>query len=165
MPNVFTATKYYLSSIPTLLTKTNFLAIPISILQTETLIRAGGLKLLVRDLMDIWTIKEVILDHQYEHYQQIGQNDTVVDIGGGVGDFSIKAGAKAKIVYSYEIDPNRLSLFYKNLKLNGSEKVTVIEKKALSLDQILDENQITKCDFFKIDCEGCEYEILLNSSP
>lgn len=33
----------------------------------------------------------------------------------------------------------------------------------LTLEEVLIENKISKCDFLKIDCEGAEYEILLNT--
>jgi len=34
----------------------------------------------------------------------------------------------------------------------------------VSLDRIFEEQNLTQCDFLKIDCEGAEYEILLNAS-
>jgi len=38
-----------------------------------------------------------------------------------------------------------------------------IAVKCLTLTDILIENKISKCNFLKIDCEGAEYEILLNT--
>jgi FkbM family methyltransferase len=35
---------------------------------------------------------------------------------------------------------------------------------SVSLDQIFEEQNLARCDFLKIDCEGAEYEILLNTS-
>lgn len=35
---------------------------------------------------------------------------------------------------------------------------------SINLDNFMDENNISKCKLLKIDCEGCEYEILLNSN-
>ena len=35
---------------------------------------------------------------------------------------------------------------------------------SISLEQFFRENNIEKCDFLKMDCEGAEYDILLNSS-
>lgn len=37
--------------------------------------------------------------------------------------------------------------------------------KAISLGDVFVNNKLKKCDFLKIDCEGAEYEILLNTSP
>jgi len=45
--------------------------------------------------------------------------------------------------------------------LNGT---TVIEVQGLSLDEMFQSNGIERCDFLKMDCEGCEFEVLLNSS-
>ena len=42
---------------------------------------------------------------------------------------------------------------------------TVIEVQGLSLDELFQSNGIERCDFLKMDCEGCEFEVLLNSSP
>jgi len=39
-----------------------------------------------------------------------------------------------------------------------------IRVQALSLDDLFQDNCITHCDFLKIDCEGCEFEILFNAS-
>jgi FkbM family methyltransferase len=38
-----------------------------------------------------------------------------------------------------------------------------VEIKTITLKQVFEQNKIKKCDFLKIDCEGAEYEILLNT--
>lgn len=38
-----------------------------------------------------------------------------------------------------------------------------IQVNCITLAEVLIENQISKCNFLKIDCEGAEYEILLNT--
>ncbi|MEK9183900.1 MAG: FkbM family methyltransferase [Patescibacteria group bacterium] len=38
-----------------------------------------------------------------------------------------------------------------------------VKVNCLTLTEVLIENKISKCDFLKIDCEGAEYEILLNT--
>jgi len=62
----FNALKYYLKSIKTLLQNTNYWMIPLVLIRKPILISTKSIKLWVSNLMDIWTLKEVILDHQYE---------------------------------------------------------------------------------------------------
>jgi FkbM family methyltransferase len=39
----------------------------------------------------------------------------------------------------------------------------VVEVQAVSLDELFEKNGISHCHFLKIDCEGCEFDILLNA--
>jgi len=41
----------------------------------------------------------------------------------------------------------------------------VIEVKSQSLNELFAQDDLTHCDFLKIDCEGGEFDILFNSSP
>jgi len=43
-----------------------------------------------------------------------------------------------------------------------SESSKSITVNSISLKQIFDNNNITNCDFLKLDCEGSEYEIIKN---
>ena len=55
-------------------------------------LRENGLQFKVRGVMDIWSVKETYLDRFYEKFgAKIQPGWTVVDIGGGIGDFSIFA--------------------------------------------------------------------------
>jgi FkbM family methyltransferase len=51
--------------------------------------------------------------------------------------------------------------------LYGGKNSAVFRKanpvKCTTLKEIFDENRIECCDFLKLDCEGCEFEILLNT--
>lgn len=55
--------------------------------------------------------------------------------------------------------PNR-----KNLAFDYT-KSSVLEVPSITLMQILNDNNLDKCMFLKMDCEGAEYEILLNTPP
>ena len=43
----------------------------------------------------------------------------------------------------------------------GSEN-DFVDVQSTTLEKIFDENNISNCDFLKMDCEGAEYEILFN---
>ncbi|MCS7062379.1 MAG: FkbM family methyltransferase [Anaerolineae bacterium] len=40
-----------------------------------------------------------------------------------------------------------------------------LEVACISLDTLFESNQLERCDYLKMDCEGGEYDILLNTSP
>ena len=43
---------------------------------------------------------------------------------------------------------------------SGGKKVEI---QTITLEQVFKENKLKKCDYLKIDCEGAEYEILMNT--
>lgn len=125
-----------------------------------------NLSFYVSNLMDIWTLQEVIVDGQYEQHAHIPKNAVVIDIGGSIGDFSIFAEKirHATQIHSFEPDQERISLFKKNMALHHTQHITLHEGPATSLDQIFKENKLTRCDFMKVDCEGGEYPIFKKAS-
>jgi precorrin-6B methylase 2 len=98
---------------------------------------------------------EIYLQHVY------GKPDLtdkiVIDIGASIGDttlFFCKQGASH--IYAFEKNIERSRIAKENILLNGlQDKVTLVEEAANA-------NQINEMDpdFIKIDCEGCEYELL-----
>jgi FkbM family methyltransferase len=164
-----------------------------------------GYRFWVRSLMDIWIIKETCLDRDYERNStRIKDNWVVIDIGAGLGDFTISAACEhpSNHIYAYEPFPNSFNLLQDNLALNhvanvsafpyaigahsgtiyldttteiavqhstaktvpSSNTKTALQVTSLSLDDIFEEQQLSCCDFLKIDCEGGEYDILFNAS-
>lgn len=200
---------YYLSSIPTLLLGVKnwprmvatFLGLPRS---TPLVVELrNGYRFKVRTRMDVWIIKEICLDHQYEQASvDIQDGWTVLDIGAGLGDFAVQV-AKSRpnsTIYAYEPFPESFALLQENLRLNGIQNVQAfptaisaqaglvpfhvtaeavahttvgpesapghtIQVPAITLDRALAELHVSQCDYLKMDCEGAEYDILLNSSP
>lgn len=152
------AAKYYLNSILTLGSNFNWWFFPLLLIKKPILIKIkNNNSYYVSNLMDIWTLKEVIVDKQYEECRKIENNDFVIDIGAAIGDFSIYAAQKANRVVAYEISDERVFLMKRNLIQNGISNVVIKHSKATSLKQIMED--VDRCNFFKIDCEGGEYEI------
>jgi len=121
-------------------------------------ITLNGIKLKFSRIGDLLEIKEVVLDREYEsRIVKLEKRDkVVVDVGAGVGDFSILAARRLprSEIRAYEPDENRFNLLVKNLELNGVKNVRAKKVAVTSLPGNI--------DFLKIDCEGCEYEILNN---
>lgn len=136
----------------------------------------------VRSAMDIWSIKETFLDKFYERFgTAIGPDWTILDIGGGIGDFSIYA---AKLhpkttIYAYEPTPESFKLLEENLQINDIHNVVPYNKAIWSKDGklILDtsvgepiqyqskqiENR-SKVNSSAIDIESISLENALNST-
>ena len=73
------AFRYYISSIPTLVFGLSFYKIPFLLFKKIQLIRVGGYQLYVRNLLDVWTLKEVVLDDDYRLGDVTKAPDTVID--------------------------------------------------------------------------------------
>lgn len=120
---------YYLTSIPTLLlgianwpALAAWLIRPASARGHGRVALRGGLRFEARSLMDVWVIKETCLDRGYEAASlPIEDGWTIVDIGAGLGDFTVDAARKSPggVVYAYEPFPGSFSLLKENLALNG----------------------------------------------
>jgi FkbM family methyltransferase len=146
---------YYLSSVYKLLTGIKnwplvvrvFLKIaPPSPYRIE--LRKSGLKLKARGIMDIWSIKETFLDRFYERFGvRIEDGWTVVDIGGGVGDYTLLAALATPHgkVYAFEPFPESFALLQENLAANHVANVQAFPEAiwsqagALKIDSTLGE--------------------------
>ena len=123
---------YYLSSIPALLLGVRnwprmlavFLHLPVA--SPFVLELRNGCRFWVRTPMDIWVIKEICLDHQYELASvEFEDGWTVLDIGAGLGDFAVAMARKNPhgSIYAYEPFPPSYALLQQNLRLNGVTNV------------------------------------------
>lgn len=112
-------------------------------------------------------------------------NKFVVDIGASIGDSPLYFASKgAKHVFAYEADAEIFQIAICNIEENSYENLITIENKIVmgcvshdsvytepnktrvmpvTLDQIVKEHQI-KDGVLKIDCEGCEYGVILSAS-
>jgi len=123
---------YYLSSIPTLLLGVKnwprmvatFLGLPVS--KPFVLGLRTGERFQVRTAMDIWIIKEICLDGQYENASVKSEDGwTILDIGAGLGDFAVHMARNHphSNVYAYEPFPPSFALLQENLRLNQVDNV------------------------------------------
>ncbi|MGC8787462.1 MAG: FkbM family methyltransferase [Anaerolineae bacterium] len=103
-----------------------FLGLPVS--QPFVITLRNGYRFKVRTRMDIWIIKEICLDRQYEKASiEIGDDWTILDIGAGLGDFAVHVAKEhpSTTIYAYEPFPQSFALLQENLRLNRVENVQV----------------------------------------
>jgi FkbM family methyltransferase len=89
-------------------------------------LRESGVQFRVRGAMDVWIVKETYLDRFYERFgTPIGDGWTVVDVGAGIGDFTLRAalGHPENRVYAFEPFPESFALLQENLRLNRAPNV------------------------------------------
>jgi FkbM family methyltransferase len=117
------------------------------------------------------------------HTSSIKPDDTVVDLGAGIGDFAVKAMRRAKNVIAVEPNQQDFELLLKNLQANGCHNVVPVDMgvaskaemkqitytgrtysfKAETLTAILQRQRISRVDFIKLDIEGYETEVIESS--
>ena len=151
--------------------------------------------------MDVWIIKETCVDRDYFRTGIVPNSSwNMIDIGAGLGDFSIFAAqlAHAGELHAYEPLETSVQLLERNIAENQignvaaysvavtsqgqtlaaksldivptstefvtSEAAATGTVESVSLEQAIGRLPNQRCDFLKIDCEGGEFDILLNSS-
>jgi len=108
------------------------------------------------------------------------KDKVVIDIGASIGDSSIYFALNgARKVIAIEPDPKLCQFASKNIALNGfSERIELINGICANIETIRQgidspavvslQSIIDKCEstptILKVDCEGCEYDIILSSS-
>lgn len=115
-----------------------------------------GLQLVVPDFFSL-VFDEVYLMRIYGTPNLTSK--VVVDIGAAIADTSLYfAKLGAAHVYAFEMDSERCKLTRENIQRNNlQERVTLFEEPATAT-----KINAIKFDFIKIDCEGCEYELVPN---
>jgi FkbM family methyltransferase len=91
----------------------------------------GDLVFKVRDLYDVWAIKEIFNDEVYKDlFQNLKNKTTFVDIGAYIGDTIIYARKfkQIKKIIAIEPQPRNQILLKNNLLLNDIKNVILIEK-------------------------------------
>ena len=93
-------------------------------------LRKHGLRFRVRGAMDVWSIKETFLDGFYEKYGFPIQPDwEIIDIGAGIGDYTLFAStAQPKVkVFAFEPYPESFALTQENLRLNAITSAQIFD--------------------------------------
>lgn len=126
---------YYLSSISNLLTRFEnpvlisryFTGINRPTEPSQVKLRSGQ-RFIVRNAMDIWSIKETFVDRFYERFGTLIQDGwVIVDVGAGLGDYTVFAAEHSPSirVFAYEPFEESFALLGDNLRLNGIENAQV----------------------------------------
>ena len=134
------------------------------------------------DSNSIQMISNEIFDKNiYEKYVKVKEGDVVMDVGSNVGAFTVSILNKNPLK-AYCIEPSNTLMDV--IKQNTQNKCVYINKaisdktstetikegvhiyynegdeyETITFRELIDENQIDKIDFLKIDCEGGEYDV------
>jgi FkbM family methyltransferase len=136
---------YYLSSIPTILLGMRpvggilrlFLGLPVPLPLVVTL--DGGARFRIATRMDVWILKESCLDRDYERGARIEPDWTVVDVGAGMGDFTVHAGRLCPRgrVFAFEPLPESFARLEEHLRVNGVRNASAFPEAIASTDGML----------------------------
>jgi len=130
---------------------------------------------------------EIFVNRDYEHFVQVEEGDTVVDVGASVGPFAKSIlHKKPKKVFCIEPDTRNIPILKSNIT---AENVTFVEEgigprdgyiitdrlidvesklaysnklnsiKVIKFNSFVRKYSIDKIDYLKVDCEGHEYDI------
>jgi FkbM family methyltransferase len=126
---------YYLMSLGTLLRGVHNWPVLITLLRKShapvMLQLRDGTRYRVRSLMDAWIVKETNLDGDYARFgTPLHDGWNILDIGAGLGDFTVYAARRAPRgrVVAYEPSPESVALLEENLELNRAGNVAVFQR-------------------------------------
>ena len=89
-------------------------------------LRKPPVKIKVRGRMDVWSVKETFLDEFYtRHGFPINDGWKILDIGAGIGDFSLYAAYSRPNALVYAIEPfaESYQILIQNITLNALDNV------------------------------------------
>lgn len=130
-----------------------------------TNVNVGGLALRFKSFKPTFLEVFVLRDYDAVNYR----NRAVVDVGAFVGDSAIYFALKgARKVYAIEPDKDAFSELLMNIVLNnvGDRVIPInvaVGGSGMSLAKLIEYYGI-ETDVLKMDCEGCEYDVMLNPS-
>jgi tRNA A58 N-methylase Trm61 len=150
------------------------------------MLRSGQkLKIRIRNILDIGSILETWHRKVYISTPlnlSANPDPIVIDVGASIGDFSIYCASSftGGKVLSYEPAEDAFEILKENIYLNGMErkiklypfavsghggKIEIGENiyDAVTLEDILKDNAIERCELLKMDIEGFEYDVLFNT--
>jgi len=126
--------------------------------------------------MDLWVLTESYINKDYEKFGiPVGRNWTVIDIGAGIGDFSILAAQASSRNKIYAIEPYESSynLLIRNIKLNKIKNVRTfqiaISSKQKKLGMMINQknlgnNRIKKYEKSKMFVNAISLEQFMNQN-
>jgi FkbM family methyltransferase len=144
--------------------------------------RYNGFVLEYKPILHYYGLVENYLLDIY-HTRMIRPDDTVVDLGAGIGDFAVRANQRAKNVIAVEPNQEDFELLLGNLRANdchnvvpldigvgskpGMKQITYHSRtysfRVETLAEILERQHISRVDFIKMDIEGYETEVIESS--
>lgn len=120
------------------------------------------------------SVKEVFIDDAYHVQGRDLTGKVVLDVGAYIGDSTIAFALRGARVHAFEPIAEFHECLAETVRLNGCADRVVLhtvglaDKDAVGPDgmklveafRYLDEQHIDHVDILKLDCEGCEYELL-----
>lgn len=101
------------------------------------------------------------IENQYEKYSKVESSDVVVDIGAGVGSFTYSIIDKSpSVVYCVEPSDKYFTSLVKNTsKFSVKTPIVYVNQPILEFEKFIQDHNIEKIDFLKVNCDGGEYDI------
>jgi FkbM family methyltransferase len=137
MANLIKKYGYYLWSVVELLSGfenplliSQIFLTPSAVVNRKIHLKGENVAFVVRSAMDVWSVKEAYLDRFYERFGAAIEDDwVIIDIGGGIGEFTLRAakGYPGNKVFVFEPFRESYNLLKTNLEINQISNVETYE--------------------------------------